>query len=73
MCQPGRPAPQGESHSGSPGFDRFQPYLEDLGDLDQHPERRELLLNRYRNALFNVDHHVDRLLTALREELVDPR
>ena len=24
MCQPGRPGPQGLSHSGSPGFDGFQ-------------------------------------------------
>ena len=24
ICQPGRPGPQGLSHDGSPGFDRFQ-------------------------------------------------
>ena len=24
MCQPGRPGPQGLSHDGSPGFERFQ-------------------------------------------------
>jgi hypothetical protein len=49
-----------------PEFARFKPYLEDVSNIDQRRDQRDLILNRYRNSLWNVDHHLNRVFEALR-------
>jgi hypothetical protein len=55
-----------------PQFGRFTPYLEDLSNIDRRADQRDLVLNRYRNSLVNVDFHLGRVFEALaRRGLLD--